>query len=101
MQPLPKHQVGPAGSTISLPLSKLMHGRVLAIEILQTVRSIAAVTAASDVADDELPPARVMDIMDETGPDVLQRLHQDFRFKIQVRTCNGVATSALQLTCPC
>lgn len=59
---------------------------VLAVEILQSVRLIATSIRAQQHKDDEddLPPARVMDILDETGYDVVQRLHQDFRFRIQV-----------------
>ncbi|KAL6050877.1 hypothetical protein QOT17_019533 [Balamuthia mandrillaris] len=55
--------------------------RVLAIEILRSVRSIAA-AVGEDEDEETLPPARVMDIIDETGPDIVYRLRQDFRFRI-------------------
>ncbi len=44
--------------------------------------------------EEELAPARVMDIIDETGPDIVHRLNQDFRFRMQV----GKMKEILQLT---
>lgn len=76
--------------------------RALAVEILQSVRSIAG--ALSEVAsqddddgEEELPPTRVMDIIDETGPDVVSRLNQDFVFRMQASPGAGNVKSLERL----
>eukprot|EP00005_Dracoamoeba_jomungandri_P002734 CAMPEP_0174260120 /NCGR_PEP_ID=MMETSP0439-20130205/8855_1 /TAXON_ID=0 /ORGANISM="Stereomyxa ramosa, Strain Chinc5" /LENGTH=2486 /DNA_ID=CAMNT_0015344291 /DNA_START=51 /DNA_END=7511 /DNA_ORIENTATION=- len=65
--------------------------RVLSTEILQAVRTIVMLNERTARGSEgftgteensELPSARIMDIIDEIGPDVISRLQQDFRFRM-------------------
>eukprot|EP01087_Luapelamoeba_hula_P008915 TRINITY_DN2269_c1_g1_i10.p1 TRINITY_DN2269_c1_g1~~TRINITY_DN2269_c1_g1_i10.p1 ORF type:complete len:2503 (-),score=428.99 TRINITY_DN2269_c1_g1_i10:100-7608(-) len=86
--------------------------RIIAIEILGSVRLIAscllqqkhaalvAATLASggdpDQLFEEIPPPRVMDIIDETGPDIIQRFNQDFRIRMLQPSLPMYKVQALQ-----
>ncbi len=53
--------------------------RQLALEILENARGVHR----RFEEDDTLPEQRVHDIISETGPDLIQQLHQDFMFRLK------------------
>lgn len=60
--------------------------RTTCVDILNSVRSIyAAAREAERASYDELIPTRLMDIIDETGPDIMSRVQHPNNTLMDVR----------------
>jgi hypothetical protein len=80
--------------------------RLQCVEILNAVRAIHATAREAERATyEELIPTRMMDIIDETGPDIISRLQQgggfmDVRFPVLTTVLYSSRKSSLLFPLP-